>query len=119
MDIQTQTYELPDRTRTVVFEGVLLANATTASEGKSRWSEMALYVTSDNKYVVHGVGKSNVAGETDRSWVMVCDTPAGLITALTRRSDGVEYMPHVNQLLLDRAAMIDDNVSDATMRQVI
>lgn len=108
---------LRDRQRDITFTGDLIATASSEVVGKDRWSEMSIYTTDDGRYVVHGLGKSSVEGETDRDWVCICNTAEAVIKALTRTSDDVSYVPNLNLTLLERASMLDDAISDATRVQ--
>jgi len=49
----------------LIFEGDILATASTHAPSKQRWTECTLYVTSKGGYVSHSVGRSNVSHEID------------------------------------------------------
>ena len=115
----TDDHVLQDGDRQVSFCGDLLSSASTEEDGKERWSEMFIYLKCDGGYVVHGVGRSSVEGETSREWIRDCATADAVIKALTRRADDVSYMPKVNVVLLQRASQIDDALHEASSTQAI
>lgn len=110
----TQEYELLDSDTLVSFTGVLLATASSKAAGKTRWSEISIYRTDSGKYIVHGVGKSTVRGEVDRSWCNVITSGAGVIERLTRKEDGVQFMPRIpNRAVAEAAAILDQEIHAA------
>lgn len=116
---QTQ-HVLRDGDRQVSFYGELLSSSSSEEDGKDRWSEMYIYLKSDGSgYVVHGAGMSSREGETSREWVRDCHTADAVIKTLTRTADDISYMPKLNVVLLQRAAMIDDALHDAASTQAI
>lgn len=90
------------------FAGEELATASSESPGKPRWFEVTIFRTDDQRYVVHGVGVSDVAGEEDRHWATVCATADEVIDALRRDGeDGVRFIPRTSQYALEEAADLD------------
>lgn len=106
--IDIHEYELLDSDTLVSFRGVLLATASSKSPGKTRWSEISIYRTDGGKYIVHGVGKTLIRGEIDRSWCNVVTTGVGVIERLTRKEDGVQFMPRVPNRAVAEAASAHD-----------
>lgn len=56
-----QEYQVRDRNRMIIFHGILLAEATSKREPfPSRWTELRLYNTVGDAYVLEKVGRSMV-----------------------------------------------------------
>lgn len=58
--IQKNTTEL------LAFTGEMVAHRSSALSGKDRWTELTLYFSDADTWILHVVGKSIVPGETDR-----------------------------------------------------
>lgn len=58
------------------FEGEKVAFVSAELPLKERWTELTLYLTEDGSWLLHGVGRSRVKGETDRHWVVLTQDPA-------------------------------------------
>lgn len=58
------------------FEGEKVAFVSAELPLKERWTELTLYLTDDGSWLLHGVGKTRVKGETDRHWVVLTQDPA-------------------------------------------
>jgi len=92
-------HEVPDSDgRVLQFAGELIAEATSYEPGKERWAELKIYRTEQGSFVLAGVGRSVVRGETDRTWASLIDDAAGVIARLTLiDGNSVHYIPHVNR----------------------
>lgn len=96
----------------VVFDGHRLAELTTYTRGKLRWTELALYsvtprrVETVTRWVVQSVGKTRVEGEREFHTVTLCATPEDVAEALSR--DGKLSGPGFD--LIDAAAELDDEL---------
>lgn len=109
-----------DGERQLQFAGALLGHASSARGGKSRWIEISLHKTNGGKYIISGVGRTTVKGETDRRWAHVSDTPQGAIECLHLfDSDGVRYLTRTAKLALADACAQDERLRDAYMFEVI
>lgn len=98
----------------LAFDGALLGRASSWAEGKDRWFEMTLYRASSGRWVVHGLGRSTVDGEDDRSWATVCASPEDVIAAMSRvDEDGVVYLTRTAQQVVSQAATVDDEIASA------
>lgn len=103
-----------DGTLPLRFTGEELATASSEVPGKRRWFVVTIYRTDDGRYVVHGVGVSDVEGEEDRHWATVCNAPDDVIEALRRDgADGVRFLPRTSQYALEEAADQDEGLRDA------
>lgn len=58
------------------FTGELVAKVSAEIQEKPRWTEFFLYLTSFNTWILQGVGRSRIKGETDRYWYVVTSDPA-------------------------------------------
>ena len=108
-----------DGTLPLRFVGEELASASSEAPGKLRWFEVTIYRTANDgpgaaRYVVHGVGVSDVAGEDDRHWAAVCATAHEVLMALYREGeDGVRFLPRTSQYALEDAAEVDAGLREA------
>jgi len=97
-----------DEERVVAFEGELLGEASSERGDKDRWFELRLYRTQAGAYIVAGVGKSRVPGETDLCWCKIVDRTEDVIRALQRNdADGELRLTNVAKRVLDQAAEVD------------
>lgn len=119
-ETQVTTYTLKrDGDRNVVFDGLLLGEASSQRQDQDRWFEARIFKTVGGTYVVAGVGRSTRLGETDRCWAETCATGAEVIGFLTRTDDdGVEYLTRTARDALTAAADLDDGIRDAFFRRV-
>jgi len=56
----TETYQVRDGARIVTFEGELLAEVSSERPTSPRWTELKLYKTDTDKYVLSKIGRSLV-----------------------------------------------------------
>lgn len=79
------TYTLTrDGDTSLVFEGELIGEGSSRRGNSPRWFEAKIYRTAAGSYVVSGTGRSEVEGETDRRWAVVCDDGYDVVAALQR-----------------------------------
>lgn len=97
----------------VTFVGEMLGHASSHTAGKPRWFEVGIYRTEQGRYVVHGLGASDILGESDRGWVQVVDTADEVVGALYRHGDGGPYLTRTSQDALAEAATVDEGVAAA------
>jgi hypothetical protein len=103
-----------DEDRQLEFSGRLLSEVSTYERGKTRWAELRIFKTDEGRYVVAGVGKSEVPGEVDRPWATISDTPVGVIERLVLvDSDGLRYLPRSSRVLVLQAAQRDEGIKEA------
>jgi hypothetical protein len=62
-----QFYSLFDKGRQLDFEGYLLASATSYTNKKPRWFVVSIYKTLGGKYIVSGMGRSDIVHRPDCS----------------------------------------------------
>jgi hypothetical protein len=109
-----QEFVVEARDRKIQFVGEVIGSATTHAPSKERWAEVQIFRTEGGSYVVAGVGRSTISGETDRRWAHSSGTPDGVIEALyLYDDDDVRYLPHVNKRALQQAAKNDRPISEA------
>lgn len=113
-DVTQFEHRALDGSRELRFNGKLLAATSSRKPGKQRWAEFALYRTTNGKYVLAGVGRSEIVGEVDKHWALVSDDPQAVIERLTMYDDNESrYIPSVGQKLLAQAGLADDGIRRA------
>lgn len=58
--VEERRYEVRDGQRPLTFTGRLLAESDSQTGNDVRWTELTLYVTTNGKYVIEKVGRSDV-----------------------------------------------------------
>lgn len=103
------------RDRDIAFYGELIGEATSYVEGKQRWAEVRLYRTDTGAYVVAGVGRSTLPGETDWRWAEVCPSAEYAVDKLHvhDRANDEFYMPPTNRIALENAIVRDSGLREA------
>lgn len=113
------TLERP-RNAALDFEGWLLASASSrrppTPERADRWTEVNLYRTITERWVVETHGRSNEPGETTRTRVTVCETAQEVYEALRHPSS--LRVPGVFFDALRDAADLDPDLSDALVQRI-
>lgn len=61
------------------FTGELVAQVSAELPEKQRWTEFQLFLTDFNTWVLQGVGRTRVPGESDRHWYIVSSDPGDWI----------------------------------------
>jgi hypothetical protein len=113
-------FSVSDGEREMRFEGVLLGASSSARPGKDRWIEMSIHKTNGGKYIIAGVGKTNVQGETERHWAHVAETPEGAIECLhLYDGDGVRYLTRTAKIALASACAQDEKLRSAYLVETI
>jgi hypothetical protein len=97
------------------FNGELLAAASSREATSERWTDLALYRTAANSYVVSVIGRTTRDGETDRHAAHVADGPARVLQALQRR-DGT--LTNLAKRLLKDAAEADSVFVDVLVEDL-
>jgi len=70
-----------------------------------------LFRLASGGYVVAGVGRSAVSGESDRPWVRMAANPEAVIRAIEYDRHGVTQLSYTCKLLLDEAADNDPGIA--------
>lgn len=70
MTRQRDMYVVRDRGRELTFYGELLSFASSQTEWKPRWFEVAIYRTEGGKYVLAGAGRTRVVHRQDCAQVL-------------------------------------------------
>lgn len=99
------------------FEGELLAAVTSERQGSTRWTEIRLYKSSTNRYVVETIGMSKVPGDDIRRNVRVVDNAQDIKRALYRK-DAIAYLTHMALDLLTIAAEKDPAIAAALPERI-
>lgn len=123
---RTTEFTVHDRDRELTFTGVLLGRSSSQAPGKRRWSEVTIYRTEAGKYVVEGVGRTNVrtgdlvdgivaeADEEPFFWAHVCDEADGVVQSLYLYDDtSTRYMTKVARRALRAASKLDPDLRSA------
>lgn len=109
---------LRDGDKPLRFEGEVIGFASSYG-GKPRWFEVEIYRTSTGKFVVHGAGMSDMEGEDDWHWAMVCSSGEEVVEALYRKNrEGLRYLPRTSQDALAEASECESMIGDAYMTEV-
>ena len=109
-----QRFAVQDRERTFTFTGTLVAHASSRGNHQPRWAEISIYKTEAGQYVVAGVGRSVIEGETSRCWAHVIETAPGVVAALYQYDeDSVRYMTRVAKSVLKKASRVDEQIRQA------
>jgi len=75
-------FEVRNGESTLTFEGVKVAHVSAELPSKPRWSEFDLYVTSFGEFVLQGVGRSRIPGESDRAWTVISQDPIDVLDSI-------------------------------------
>ncbi len=115
-----QSYTLRrDGDRNLAFTGQLLGEASSRRPGQDRWFEAQIFKTEAGTYIVAGVGRSDIEGETDRCWAVTASDGAGVVQALTRiDEDDIEYLTRTARDALNAATEHDEGIKAAFLKQV-
>lgn len=65
--------------QTLRFTGELVAQVSAELPEKARWTEFQLYLTDFSTWVLQGIGRTRVPGESDRHWYIVSSDPGDWI----------------------------------------
>ena len=64
------------------FNGELIAHVSSELPSKERHTEFDLFITEHGEWVLQGIGRSKVEGETDRMWAVISKDPADVLQAI-------------------------------------
>lgn len=79
-----ETYEIKQGNKTTEILGDVVAEVSAELPGKERWTELRIFLTVDDIWVLQGVGRSIVPGEIDFNWAVWSSEPLDIIEALIR-----------------------------------
>lgn len=66
----------------IIFEGEKIAFVTAELPSKDRWTEFTIYLSIHSEWILQGVGRSRLEGETDRYWTVISKDPLDIINSL-------------------------------------
>lgn len=103
----------------LTFEGELLGSGSSRRGQITRWFEVCIYRTAAGAFVVAGVGRSIVDGETDRCWAEIVHTGAEVRSLLTRTdNDDIRYITRTAMRAMTEAAEHDERIRDVAAERV-
>ncbi len=93
-DYEDFRFERPG-TLDLVFRGRVIATADSRDntrkipKDRPRWTEIVIYLTDSDKWIVLNAGCSDVPGETDKEAFYICSTPEEVQDAVMIKPAGV------------------------------
>lgn len=69
-------------TTTTQFSGELISHVSSELPSKDRWTEFDIFISDHDEWVLQGIGRSKVEGETDRYWAVISKDPADVLQAV-------------------------------------
>jgi hypothetical protein len=85
-----------------------------------RWFEVDIYLTAEDRYVVHTTGVSVVPGESRLSRISVTESPFEVIELLTVRKKNEEpFITTQSARALAQAAEVDDGIREAYINRAV
>lgn len=89
----------------VQFDGELVAHVSSELPTKDRWTEFDLFLSyPDNVWILQGIGRSRVPGETDRYWSIQSNDPGDILQSIVG--------PDASRLAKKLIASALDNLKD-------
>ena len=64
------------------FTGEHIATVSAALPSKDRWTEFSIFLTQHDEWILQGIGRTRLEGETDRYWAVISDDPADLLQSI-------------------------------------
>lgn len=111
---ERRQFSVIDVDRELRFCGVCLGHSSSWADGKQRWAEISIFRTHAGTYVVSGVGRTVVAGEQDKCWAQVCETPECVMERLYLHDRlGGRYLPNVSRRAITEARVRDSDFNVA------
>jgi hypothetical protein len=85
-----------------------------------RWYEVTIYISDDEKFIVHTTGDSKVPGEKRFSRIIETDSAFEVVEILVvRKRDNDPYLPAQAARALAQAAEIDDRIREAYINRAV
>ncbi len=110
----SQRWAVRDGARKIEFTGVLLAETSSATPRKNRWSELRVYRTDGGNYIVERNGRTRNKGERDYLHAYVCETAAAVVETLyTKDREGAWYFTRMADCVLTVAGRHDHDIEEA------
>lgn len=66
----------------VQFSGEHIAHVSSELPSKERHTEFDIFISEHDEWILQGIGRSRVEGETDRMWAVISRDPADLLQAI-------------------------------------
>lgn len=92
----------------VQFMGERVAHVTSELPSKDRHTEFSLFLSEYDEWILQGVGRSRVPGESDRYWAVISDDPADILQSIV----GNEVSRLAKRLLTEAMKHLGDCVCD-------
>lgn len=92
------------------FDGELLVDLSSRTDGMSRWTETRIYRTDSGQWVTEVVGRTTNPGEIDRYTVAVHRKPEKVRLGLMRRVGSEQYLTDMGRRALHAAAQVDPDL---------
>lgn len=115
MPMTDDEHTVRDDDREITFTGHLLGVSTSQDElePRDRWTEIQIFETAANQFIVSIIGMSNRPGELQRYRTYVCEDAAAAVEALHQvDADGIKYLTGVA-----RAAATAASIKSFVFRQ--
>lgn len=90
------------------FNGEQVAHVSAELPSKERWTEFDLFITEHDEWVLQGIGRTKVPGETDRYWTVLSDDPADVLQSIL----GADASRLAKKLLAEAFKYLADCVCD-------
>lgn len=90
------------------FNGERIAHVSAELPSKDRWTEFDLFITEHDEWVLQGIGRSRVPGETDRYWTVLSDDPSDILQSIV----GNDVSRLAKKLLSEALKTLGDCVCD-------
>lgn len=104
--------------RVLEFTGHLLAEATSWTPGRRRWTDIRMYKTVEGRYVIEIVGCTELQAEEWRYATQVSDTAEGAVECLHKYDeDGVRYLTKLADKVAHDAAEADPEFAAAFLTE--
>jgi hypothetical protein len=75
-------FEIEHGNSTLTYEGSKIAHVSPELPSKQRWTEFTIWLTSSGEFVLEGVGRTRVMGESDRRWSVISRDPVDVLDAI-------------------------------------
>ena len=64
------------------FNGELIAHVSSESPSKQRHTEFDLFLSEHDEWILQGIGRTKIEGETDRYWVVISTNPNDILQSI-------------------------------------
>lgn len=66
----------------IFFEGCKIAHVSSELPSKQRFTEFTIWLTRHGEFILQGVGRTRVPGETDRHWSVISQDPVDVLDSI-------------------------------------